>query len=150
MQSKQSIDVFIYRVQETGLEVFLINQEEQPCFGKDHWSGLCAGDDLPARLRDAPCIELNPQTNADGALLRQAIALEADWQELPSLRALIYEDFRVAKEKAHQKINDLMLETEQGAFFSIKEAFKRVLPEQYAFLKELRELILEKNSVRYL
>ncbi len=68
----------------------------------------------------------------------------------PSLRALIYEDYRVAKEKARQKIRNLIPEMEKGAFFAVKEAFKRVLPEQYAFLKELKEVLVEKNSTKYL
>jgi hypothetical protein len=29
---------------------------------------------------------------------------------------------------------------------AVKEAFKRVLPEQYAFLKELKDIVSDKNQ----
>lgn len=149
MPANEQVDVFIYRVRETGLEVFLVNQDQQHRSEEAQWKALSAGEDTPERLRQANCIELEPVTDANGES-RKAIAIEADWHELPSLRALIYEDYRVAKEKARQKIKNLIPEMEKGAFFAVKEAFKRVLPEQYAFLKELKEVLIEKNSTKYL
>ena len=147
MPVNEQVDVFIYRVRETGLEVFLVNQEHLP--DETPWKALSAGEDTHERLGEANCIELEPVIDANGES-RKAIAIEADWHELPSLRALIYEDYRVAKEKARQKIRNLIPEMERGAFFAVKEAFKRVLPEQYAFLKELKEVLIEKNSTKYL
>lgn len=149
MPVNEQVDVFIYRVRETGLEVFLVNQAQEPLPDDAQWKALSAGEDTPEKLRRANCIELEPVTGANGES-RKAIAIEADWHELPSLRALIYEDYRVAKEKARQKIKNLLPEMENGAFFAVKEAFKRVLPEQYAFLKELKEVLIEKNSTKYL
>ncbi|MBK6931864.1 MAG: hypothetical protein IPH12_13770 [Saprospirales bacterium] len=149
MPSNEQVDVFIYRVRETGLEVFLVNPNEQKHPEHAHWKAITAADDTPERLGNSNCIELEPVTDANGAS-RKAIAVEADWHELPSLRALIYEDYRVAKEKAKQRIKSLIPEMEQGAFFAVREAFKRVLPEQYAFLKELKEVLVEKNSTKYL
>lgn len=149
MPANEQVDVFIYRVRETGLEVFLVNQDQPHRSEETQWKALSAGEDTPERLRQANCIELEPVTDANGES-RKAIAIEADWHELPSLRALIYEDYRVAKEKARQKIKNLIPEMEKGAFFAVKEAFKRVLPEQYAFLKELKEVLIEKNSTKYL
>lgn len=149
MPVNEQVDVFIYRVRETGLEVFLVNQDQQHRSEETQWKALSAGEDTPERLRQANCIELEPVTDANGES-RKAIAIEADWHELPSLRALIYEDYRVAKEKARRKIKNLIPEMEKGAFFAVKEAFKRVLPEQYAFLKELKEVLIEKNSTKYL
>lgn len=150
MPANEKVDVFIYRVRENGLEVFLVNPEEQQTSGQQvQWKAISAAENTPERLRNANCIELDPVTDADGSS-RKAIAVEADWHELPSLRALIYEDYRVAKEKARQKIKNLIPEMENGAFFAVKEALKRVLPEQYAFLKELKEVLIEKNSTKYL
>ena len=149
MPVNEQVDVFIYRVRETGLEVFLVNQDQQQLPDEAQWKALSAGQDTPERLRESNCIELEPVTGANGES-RKAIAIEADWHELPSLRALIYEDYRVAKEKARLKIKNLIPEMEKGAFFAVKEAFKRVLPEQYAFLKELKEVLIEKNSTKYL
>jgi hypothetical protein len=149
MPVNEQVDVFIYRVRETGLEVFLVNQDQQQLPDEAQWKALSAGQDTPERLRESNCIELEPVTGANGES-RKAIAIEADWHELPSLRALIYEDYRVAKEKARLKIKNLIPEMEKGTFFAVKEAFKRVLPEQYAFLKELKEVLIEKNSTKYL
>lgn len=151
MPANEQVDVFIYRVRETGLEVFLVQNEAQTSGDPilSDLKPLTAGEDTPERLGAANCIELDPVVDANGAS-RKAIAIEADWHELPSLRALIYEDYRVAKEKARLKIRNLIPEMENGAFVAVKEAFKRVLPEQYAFLKELKEVLIEKNSTKYL
>ncbi|MBK8969152.1 MAG: hypothetical protein R3D58_18020 [Saprospiraceae bacterium] len=149
MPVNEKMDVFIYRVRENGLEVFLVNKDEQNLPEQAIWQAISAEENAPERLNQDNCIELEPVTDANGAA-RKAIAVEADWHELPSLRALIYEDYRVAKEKAREKIKNFIPEMEKGAFFAVKEAFKRILPEQYAFLKELREVLIEKNSTKYL
>jgi len=149
MPANEQVDLFIYRVRESGLEVYLVNKEDMPISEESNWATLSAAEDAPERLRQANCIELEPVTDADGTS-RKAIAIEADWHELPSLRALIYEDYRVAKEKAREKLRNLIPDVEHGTFFAVKEAFRRVLPEQYAFLKELKEVLVEKNSTKYL
>lgn len=147
MQANEQVDVIIYRVRDNGLEVFLVNEENDADTAQ--WKAPSAGDENPEGLLSNRCIELDPVTDADGAA-RKAIAIEADWHELPSLRALIYEDYRVAKEKAKLKIKNFLPEIEKGTFFAVKEAFKRVLPHQYAFLKELKEVVAEKNQTKYI
>ncbi len=148
MSSKESIDLIIYRIRESGLEIFLVNKESPQAEG-EAWEAISAAGDQVERLPAANCIELDTVQREDGTS-RRIIAVEADWHELPSLRALIYEDYRVAKEKARERLRSLLPDIEKGAYFAIKEAFKRVLPEQYAFLKELKEVLIEKNSTRYL
>ncbi len=146
MQTNEQVDVIIYRVGEKGLEVFLVNPTEQS--GTDgQWETMTTGELTPERLTN--CIELDPVTDASGAA-RKAIAVEADWHEIPSLRALMYEDYRVVKEKAKQHIRSLIPDLDKGAFVAVKEAFKRILPEQYAYLKELKDIISEKNSTKYM
>ncbi len=147
MPTQESVDLIVYRVRESGLEVFLVNKESATP-GQETWEALMTNR-TPEDFPNANCIELDPIQQEDGAT-RRAIAIEADWHELPSLRALIYEDYRVAKEKARERLRNLIPDVEKGAYFAIKEAFKRVLPEQYAFLKELKEVLIEKNSTRYL
>lgn len=146
MQKNEQVDVIIYRVGEKGLEVFLVNPTEQQN-AEDQWKTPTAAENTPERV--ANCIELDPVTGANGQP-RKAIAIEADWHEIPSLRALMYEDYRVAKEKAKQHIKSLVPDLDKGAFFAVKEALKRVLPEQYAYLKELKDILLEKNTTKYL
>ena len=58
--------------------------------------------------------------------------------------------YRVAKEKANLHIKSLLPDLDKGTFFAVKEALKRVMPEQYAYLKELKDILLEKNSTKYL
>lgn len=141
MQSNEQVDVIIYRVRESGLEVFLVDQENDGSL-----SAPFANETAPERLT-AHYIELDPVADANGET-RKAIAIEADWHEIPSLRALVYEDFRVAKEKARLHLKHFADDFEKGTYVAVKEAFKRVLPEQYAFLKELKEIIADKNQAK--
>lgn len=147
MEAHEKVDVIIYRLRETGLEVFLVNDADAADLADAGWTTPSTDADAPERLLN--CIELDPITGANGEA-RKAIAIEADWHEIPSLRALVYEDYRVAKAKAKQRIKNLFPELEKGAFFAVKEAFKRVMPEQYAFLKELKDILVEKNQTKYI
>ena len=141
VQSNEQVDLIIYRVRESGLEVFLVDQENDGSL-----SAPFSEEASPERLV-ANCIELDPVADANGDT-RKAIAIEADWHEIPSLRALVYEDYRVAKEKARLHIRHLVVDFEKGTYVAVKEAFKRVLPQQYAFLKELKEIIADKNQAK--
>jgi predicted NUDIX family NTP pyrophosphohydrolase len=152
MSSSEQTDVIIYRVRETGLEVFLVHPSAiQTGTGDEKEAALhIPGTDqfVPERLSDR-YIALDPVTDANGQQ-RNAIAIEADWHEIPSLRALIYEDYRVAKEKARHHLKNILPSMERGAYVAVKEAFRRIMPEQYAFLKELKEIVAEKNQTHYL
>jgi hypothetical protein len=141
VQSNDQVDVIIYRVRESGLEVFLVDQESDGSL-----TAPFADEAAPERFA-AHCIELDPVADANGQS-RKAIAIEADWHEIPSLRALVYEDYRVAKEKAKTHLKLLVGDFEKGTYVAVKEAFKRVLPQQYAFLKELKEIIADKNQAK--
>lgn len=146
MSNTAQTDILIYRVRENGLEVFLLHQE-QPL------GDAPLPSSVPTTLAHGQLttefIALDPVTDADGTE-RNAIAIEADWHEIPSLRALIYEDYRVAKEKAKQHLKNILLPHESGAYVAVKEAFKQVLPAQYAFLKELKDIVSDKNQTKYI
>lgn len=144
---KESVDVIIYRVREHGLEVFLappLHYSNEPT---DSWQ-TPETNSIDALREMTGSIDLDPVANADGSE-RKAIAIEADWHDIPSLRALMYEDYRVAKEKAKQHIRSFLPDADRGAYVAIKEAFKRVMPEQYAFLKELKDIVSDKNQTKY-
>lgn len=146
MPANEHVDVIIYRVKDKGLEVFLVNHKQAG--QSENWKSFEANEDAQARLREGKCIELDPVTGADGAV-RQAIAIEADWHDIPSLRALIHEDYRVAKAKAKQRIKHIIPNLEHGAYFAVKEAVKKVMPEQYQFLKELKDILVERNQAEF-
>jgi hypothetical protein len=145
MQTNEQRDVIIYRIREKGLEVFLVN----PTTDTSGEVSQMPSADISERLVAAGGIELDAFTCENGDE-RKAIAIEADWHDIPSLRALMYEDYRVAKEKAKQHLRNLVPDMDKGAYVVVKDAIKRVMPEQYAFLKELKDIITEKNQTKYL
>jgi hypothetical protein len=65
------------------------------------------------------------------------LAIEADWHDMPSIRGLIKHDLKVVEEKIQQ--------LEHGSYIAAKEAFKKVLPHEYALLKELKDILFDRN-----
>ncbi len=131
-------NLIIYRFREKGLEVFLVNPSKE---GENWEIPKGAFDGTRSRsLRDEErLIELDPVKQSSGDT-EEAWAVEGDWHEIPSLKAMLYEDAR--------QLKDELAEMEKGAFFVLKEAFKKVLPHQYEFLKELKEILVDRNSTR--
>jgi len=129
MNLKDTARLIIYRFRERGLEVFLVPDEDQ-------WQ-------LPESPKspndEAGFIELDPVHCPHGTT-EQAFAVEGDWHDIPSLKAMLFEDALNIKEKVE--------EMESGTFVAIKEAFKKVLPHQYRQLKELKEVLVDRNLTR--
>ncbi len=137
MNLKKKAGLIIYRFKEKGLEVFLVNSGEA-----DQWEipQRELDDTQPTALNDEErFIVLDPVQQEDGGV-EEAYAAEGDWHEIPSLKAMVYEDAIQIKEK--------FFEMESGAYFVVKEAFKKVLPHQYKFLKELKDILIDRNSIR--
>ena len=137
------IRVIVYRVHEKGLEVLLIN----PDLDKDPsvWK-LPEGFNLTEQsFNNKSIIELEDGKLEDGSIVR-TFAVEADWHEIPSVRGIIKHDVKRVK----SKIKRVLPELEKTAYVQVKEAFKTVLPNEYAALKELKDIIREKNSVTYI
>ncbi len=131
MSLRKQVSLIIYRFRERGLEVFLINQ--QP----DNWD-LPQGE-MNRDERVGDLIELDSVEQPDGRR-EDAWAVEGDWHEIPSLKSMMYEDANLIKEK--------LKDVENGAYVAIKDALKSALPHQYAFLKELKDILTDRNSVR--
>jgi len=137
------IRVVFYRVHEKGLEVLLIN----PDLANDEsvWK-LPEGYNLSQEtFNDKSIIELESAESEDGSLIR-TYAVEADWHEIPSVRGIIKHDVRRVK----SKIKRVLPKLESTAYYHVKEAFKKVLPNEYAILKELKDVIRDKNSITYI
>lgn len=124
--------IIIYRIRQRGLEVFLVNNELE----NEAWHLPTA----PAEQMSKEAIELDP-IEKDGETFR-AYAVEGDWHDIPSLKSLIRKDVKFVTDKAFEELE------KHGTYFVVKDAIKKVMPQQYAFLKELREIITEKNSVK--
>lgn len=136
--------VIIYRINQKGLEIFLVNTQKE---GKEAW-GIPEGN-LPFQRagnlsQEERFIELDPVK--EGESLHQALAIECDWHEIPSIRAMIKEDVRIVKNQIKLHFPEL----EQGTFFAVKEAFKKVLPHEYAMLKELKDVLVDRNQSKYI
>ena len=126
MGLRKTASLIIYRFRERGLEVFLTQQS-------DDW-GLPGGE--VNMDSDQDYIELEPSEDRE-----EAVAIEGDWHEIPSLKQMLYEESGELKER--------LKEIEQGAFVSIKYALKqRLSAGQVEFLRELRDVVADRNSVR--
>ncbi|MBT8191547.1 MAG: hypothetical protein KJO50_01605 [Bacteroidia bacterium] len=138
MSLLDSARLFIYRCHEKGLEILLINHD----FSKD--PGIWT---VPStRFIDkshVEFIELDSFRNEDGQEVK-AFAIEADWHDIPSIRGLIKHDVKAVK----SKIKSSVIEFEKGAYFTFKEAFRKVLPTEYEALKELKDIVLDRNLVK--
>ena len=138
MNVLDQVRLVIYRVNQKGLEVFLIND------GKEKWT-LPAGVLPEIRPAAKEHIRLDTVECQDG-LQHNALAIEGDWHEIPSIREMIRQDVEIVKAEIKQRIPEL----EKGSFVVVKEAFKKVMPHEYAMLKELKDIIRERNSVKYI
>lgn len=128
MSIRKKANLIIYRFKERGLEVFMLNKSNE-------W-GLPEGEMETALPEDRDLIELDASEENN-----EAVALEGDWHEIPSLKAMLYQDATVLKEK--------LKELEGGTYITIREALERSLsPGQFQFLKELKEILVDRNSLR--
>lgn len=127
----------IYRCHEKGLEVLLINPKasNDPSVWK-----LPNAKDL--HLKTDKMISLDHIQGENGESVA-AIAVEGDWHDIPSIRGLIKHD--VARVK--NKIKRVVPELEESTYFCIKDAFKKVLPQEYKALKELKDIIRDRNTI---
>jgi len=139
MNLSKKINLIIYRFRERGLEVFLVNDPENA----ENWSipeGNMQDQDSPQqRIQQDKFIELDPVQQENGNT-EEAYAVEGEWHDIPSLKGMLLEDALHLKEK--------IKELDKGTFFAVKEAFKKVLPHQYKFLKELKDILVDRNSVK--
>jgi hypothetical protein len=128
----------VYRFHEKGLEVFLIknNLESDP----EVWK-------LPdldmERLRNSQSSDEYIELNIEGEKL---IAIEGDWHNIPSIRGLLKHDVKVVKHLVKEAVPGI----EKGAFVAFKESVKKLMPKEYKAIKELKEILIESNSIRNL
>lgn len=138
MSLSKKVNLIIYRFREKGLEVFLMNSEDEQF---EIPSGA-ARPDQPVRLdEDDRLIELDPIRQENGEQ-EEAWAVEGEYHDIPSLKNMLYEDARYVK---NQLLSNM---EESGTFLTVKEAVKKVMPHQYQFLKELKDILTDRNSVK--
>ncbi len=135
--------VIIYRVNKKGLEIFLELDESSktpkykvpPGMLKYHSSDKFTNS----------IIELDPIQNKDGSI-QKVCAVEADWHEIPSVRAIIKQDIKLVKNAVKNTLPGI----EGCGYVEIKDTLKKMMPHEYAALKELKDVLLEKNQSKYI
>jgi predicted NUDIX family NTP pyrophosphohydrolase len=133
--------VIIYRFHEKGLEIFLINNEMDK--DSDIWT---IPEGTVQTIKDhsnlKTLIDLDTTENKDGRSIR-TLAIEGDWHDIPSIRGMLKHDVKLVKTIVHENLPGL----EKGGYFAVKEAFKKVLPDEYKVLKELKDILFDRNTV---
>ncbi|MFT4534567.1 MAG: putative NUDIX family NTP pyrophosphohydrolase [Saprospiraceae bacterium] len=135
--------IIIYRFHEKGLEIFLVNSdlENDPDIWKLPNSEFQSGHNI-SKLES---IQLEPVMNQDGIIIK-TLAVEGEWHDIPSIRGMLLHDVKLVK----SKIKEVAPEMEKGGFFAVKEAFKKVMPEEYKALKELKSILRDRNLTKYI
>ncbi|HEX5624556.1 MAG TPA: hypothetical protein VFX48_00960 [Saprospiraceae bacterium] len=138
MTVRNQIRFIVYRMHEKGLEVLLTKSQD----ASGSWSLTNARGGLEQisnpKLQNG-LIELE-NTDASGV---RTIAIEADWHELPRIRQLVAQDLHLVKDVIMNKWPEM-----EAKYVAVKEAFKKTLPQEYAVLKELKDILLDRNSVK--
>lgn len=143
MSINKTASFIIYRIREKGLEVFMLNKDKDGKQWELPQSPVAEAKALPLVV-DEDLIELEPVKTEEGAE-EQAFAMEGDWHDIPSLKSLIMNDVNYMRGQIKQFIPEAM---EKGTFVALKEAFKKVMPHQYEILKELKDILSDRNSVK--
>ena len=130
--------VVIYRFHEKGLEIFLIQNE----MDKDPGVWKIPEGALLSLQKSLKTIDLEEVVLEDGRMVK-TLAIEGDWHDIPSIRGMLKHDVKLVKSIVKENLPGL----EKGGFFAIKEAFKKVLPQEYKALKELKDILFDRNSV---
>ncbi len=131
------VRLIIYRCHEKGLEVFLVNTG----FEEENWKipfeeiAKYTGQDCDYKI-----IPLDPLQEHDGSM-SNVLAVEGDWHDIPSLRKLVKGDVKIVASK-------IKFIADNGAYFAMKEALKKVLPNEYAVLHELKEILTVRNQIQ--
>ncbi len=133
--------VIIYRFHEKGLEIFLINNDMDT--DQDIWQipqGLSETIREKGHLKNI--IDLDVTEDENGRTIK-TLAIEGDWHDIPSIRGMLKHDVKLVKAIVKENLPG----SEKGAYFAVKEAFKKVMPHEYKALKELKDVLFDRNSV---
>ncbi len=124
----------IYRYNDNeDLEILVVDkgtQVELPESEFECSEDFVEGTGIPATDNE-DVIELESEEETPkGGLIHRAIALEGKME--------------------NKMRNFLRIREEEGNYVAMKEAIKKVLPHQYAILKELKDVLMERNTTKYL
>lgn len=130
----------VYRFHEKGLEIFLVNSDLKN--DPDVWKlPNCDTGKLEDKLSQDDFIEIDIDGKSPANRL---IAVEGDWHTMPSIRGLVKHDVKIVKNMVKEALPGI----DKGAFFAFKEVVKKTMPSEYKALKELKEVLVDRNSVK--
>lgn len=135
--------VIIYRFHEKGLEIFLVNSDMEN--DPDIWKLPKGNLHVASKNADMDSIQLESQKDEKGRMVK-TLAVEGEWHDIPSLRGMLKHDMKLVK----SKLIEVAPEMEKGGFFAVKEAFKKVMPDEYKALKELKSILRDRNLTKYI
>ncbi len=143
MGLRKKASLIIYRFAEKGLEVFLQSTKNE--LNDTEWHLPESDIDRPDMdpIQSDRMIELDPVAQDNGNVNR-AWAVEGEWHDIPTFCNMMVNDMREVKEKIIKKIPV----PEAGSFINVKDAFKKVLPHQYELIKELKDILIDRNSTK--
>ena len=160
MAIKICTGLLMYRFGKEGLEIFLVPpenslEENEADSSWDIPKGLIHNDENSFKMAKKEFEQIN-QNEEDFILLDEvqfnkdevvkAWAFDGDENdfELPLQHILGKRESRFRLRRKHRKI------MENGAYFVIKEAVKKVFPEQVSMIKELQDILSSRNMLKYL
>jgi len=136
------IRLVVYRFHEKSLEIFLVNTG----FEEEHWR-IPFEEIAKYPIEEAPegsnIITLEARDEADGPVTLN-YAIEGDYHDIPSIRKLVKEDVRLLS----GKFDKIAGELENGSFHTLKEAVKKVMPNEYQVLHDLKDIILSRQMLK--
>lgn len=142
LRSKASL--IIYRYAEKGLEVFLESTSDDT---KNDNLWKFPESDLeqsPITTTEDRLIELDPVASDNGNV-EKAWAVEGEWHDIPTFCNMMVSDIKEVKDKIATKVTQ---KPTGGTFVNLKEAFKKLLPHHYEMLKELKDILSDRNSIK--
>jgi hypothetical protein len=138
------VRLMIYRVHEKGLEIFLINNEmvnDPNIWRLPEGANHQLKDKLHSLGKEFIDLDENQDENGQA---HKILAIEGDWHDIPSIRGMVKHDVSLAKKIMKEHLPG----SEKGGYFAAKEAFKKVLPHEYKAIKELIEIITDRNIAK--
>jgi len=141
MKTKESTGICVYRFGDQGLEVFLVKPENEV---NENWE-IPDGFLTKSVDQDSEGIRLDDVTNTNNEV-KSAWAFEDESEkevfDLPLKRILGETESLFQLRRKHKYLMD------NGCYFVIKEAIKKVFPDQVTQLKELQEVLRDRNMSR--
>jgi hypothetical protein len=135
MTVRNKIRLIVYRMHEKGLEILTSKGSVSFIEGTHH--------NVNVPLENLEGVIRFDSTDSDGQDVI-TLAIEGDWHDIPRIRTLIKQDIKLVKDA----IWNLIPEVTDCSYLAAKEAFKKALPHEYAALKELKDIIIDRNLVK--